>query len=89
MGIIHETTTGYTPQSNGVTERKNRNLQQIVNSMLYYSSMSEGFWGETILMGCHILNELPSRTNKKTTNELWYKRKPNLNYLKFGTVRSL
>ena len=31
MGIIHETIAGYTPQSNGVAERKNRTLQEMVN----------------------------------------------------------
>ncbi|GJS45047.1 zinc finger, CCHC-type containing protein [Tanacetum coccineum] len=36
-GIIHETTTPYTPQQNGVAERKNRALKEMVNSMLSYS----------------------------------------------------
>nr|GEW15052.1 zinc finger, CCHC-type [Tanacetum cinerariifolium] len=45
-GIIHETTTPYTPQQNGVTERKNRALKEMVNYMLSYSGLSEGFWGE-------------------------------------------
>ncbi|GJW74063.1 zinc finger, CCHC-type containing protein [Tanacetum coccineum] len=31
--IIHETTTPYTPQQNGVAERKNRALKEMVNSM--------------------------------------------------------
>nr|GEV61343.1 hypothetical protein [Tanacetum cinerariifolium] len=35
VGIIHETTAPYTPQQNGVTERKNRALKEMVNSMLY------------------------------------------------------
>ncbi|GKB04639.1 zinc finger, CCHC-type containing protein [Tanacetum coccineum] len=33
VGIIHETTTPYTPQQNGVAERKNRALNEMVNSM--------------------------------------------------------
>lgn len=32
-GIIHETTTGYTPQSNDVVE-KNRTAQEMIVSML-------------------------------------------------------
>ncbi|GJV18870.1 zinc finger, CCHC-type containing protein [Tanacetum coccineum] len=36
-GIIHETTAPYTPQQNGMAERKNRALKEMVNSMLSYS----------------------------------------------------
>nr|GEW87733.1 zinc finger, CCHC-type [Tanacetum cinerariifolium] len=48
VGIIHETTAPYTPEQNGVAKRKNRALKEIVNSMLSYSSLSEGFWGEAM-----------------------------------------
>nr|GEW43353.1 zinc finger, CCHC-type [Tanacetum cinerariifolium] len=42
-GIIHETTAPYTPQQNGVAERKNRAFKEMVNSMLSYSGLSDGF----------------------------------------------
>ncbi|GKB62280.1 zinc finger, CCHC-type containing protein [Tanacetum coccineum] len=48
LGIIHETTAPYTPQQNGVAERKNRAFKEMVNFMLSYSGLSEGFWGEAI-----------------------------------------
>ncbi|GJR95754.1 zinc finger, CCHC-type containing protein [Tanacetum coccineum] len=48
QGIIHETTAPYTPQQNDVAERKNRALKEMVNSMLSYSGLSEGFWGEAM-----------------------------------------
>ncbi|GJZ26443.1 zinc finger, CCHC-type containing protein [Tanacetum coccineum] len=40
----------YTPQQNGVAERKNKALKEMVNSMLSYSSLSEGFWGEAMVV---------------------------------------
>nr|GEX92079.1 zinc finger, CCHC-type [Tanacetum cinerariifolium] len=46
--ITHETTAPYTPQQKGVAERKNRALREMVNSMLSYLGLSEGFWGEAI-----------------------------------------
>ncbi|GJU11089.1 zinc finger, CCHC-type containing protein [Tanacetum coccineum] len=49
LRIIHETTTPYTPHQNGVAERKYRALKEMVNSMLSYSSLIEGFWGEAML----------------------------------------
>ncbi|GJV73453.1 zinc finger, CCHC-type containing protein [Tanacetum coccineum] len=48
VGINHETTAPYTPQQNGVVERKNRARKKMVNSMLSYSGLSDGFWGEAI-----------------------------------------
>ena len=44
--IIHEMTAPYTPQSNGVAERKNRTLMDMVNSMLINSGVPENLWGE-------------------------------------------
>nr|GEV83001.1 zinc finger, CCHC-type [Tanacetum cinerariifolium] len=43
MGIIHETKAPYTPQQNGVAERKNKAFKEMVNSMLSYSGLSGGF----------------------------------------------
>nr|KAJ0200300.1 hypothetical protein LSAT_V11C600326060 [Lactuca sativa] len=88
-GIIHQTTAPYTPQQNDVAERKNRTLKEMVNSMLSYSSLSEGFWGEAMLTACYILNRTPNKRSKNTPYELWCKRVPNLSYLKFGVVEQL
>nr|GEZ58772.1 hypothetical protein [Tanacetum cinerariifolium] len=38
-GIIHQTMAPYTPQQNGVAERKNRTLKEMMNSMLSYSGL--------------------------------------------------
>jgi transposase InsO family protein len=33
-GIIHQLTSSYSPQSNGIIERKNRTLMDMINAML-------------------------------------------------------
>jgi transposase InsO family protein len=53
-GIIHERTPPYSPQSNGVAERKNHTLTDLVNAMLDTSRLSKERWGEEILAVCHL-----------------------------------
>ena len=63
-------------------EKKNRTLKEMVNSMLSYSGLSEGFWGKTMLTTCYILNRTPNKRSKNTPYEIWHKKVPNLSYLK-------
>ncbi|KAL0348559.1 UNVERIFIED_CONTAM: Retrovirus-related Pol polyprotein from transposon TNT 1-94 [Sesamum angustifolium] len=81
-GIIHETSAPYTPQQNGVAERKNRTLKEMMNAMLLSSGMPENMWGEAVLSACYILNRVPHKKLDKTPYELWKGYTPNLNFLK-------
>ena len=45
-GIIHQTTIPYSPQQNGVAERKNRTLKEMLNAMLISSSLPPNIWGK-------------------------------------------
>jgi transposase InsO family protein len=44
-GIIHKRTPPYSPQSNGVAERKNRTLTDLVNSMMETTGLFKAWWG--------------------------------------------
>ena len=57
--IIHEYTAPYTPQKNGITERKNKTYLEMINSMLLHAKLCYNFWGEALLTACHILNRVP------------------------------
>ncbi|XP_073225656.1 uncharacterized protein [Cicer arietinum] len=70
-------------------ERKNRVLEEMVNAMLSYSGLSEGYWGEAMLTACYLLNRVPNKRKKITLYELWKKRKPNLNYIKVWGYRAI
>jgi transposase InsO family protein len=60
-GIIHERTPPYSPQSNGMAERKNRILTDLANAMLDTADLSKEWWGEAILTSCHVLNRVPTK----------------------------
>ncbi|GKD25422.1 zinc finger, CCHC-type containing protein, partial [Tanacetum coccineum] len=89
VGIIHEMNAPYTTQQNGISERKNSVLKEMVNFMLSYSGLSQWLWGEAMLTSCYLLNLFPNKRNMITLYELWTKRKPNLNYLRVWGCRTV
>ena len=48
--IIHETTTPYLPQSNGVAERKNHTLKEMMNVMLISSGLPQNMWEKSFCL---------------------------------------
>ncbi|GKC56678.1 retrovirus-related pol polyprotein from transposon TNT 1-94, partial [Tanacetum coccineum] len=80
-GIINQYTMSGTPQQNGVAERRNRTLMDMVRSMLANSNLPEFLWTEALKTAVHILNRVPSKSVPKTPYEIWTGRKPSLRYL--------
>ena len=85
-GIKHEFSTKYTPEQNGLVERKNRTLIDMARSMLSEYNVSDSFWAEAINTACHASNRLYChRFHNKTPYELLIGRKPNISYFRvFG-----
>ena len=81
-GIVSQLSAPGTPQQNGVAERRNRTLQDMVRSMLSYSSLPISFWGYAIETAMYLLNLVPSKTVPKTPTELWKGRKPSLSHIR-------
>jgi transposase InsO family protein len=80
-GIKLEFLAPYTPQQNGVAERKNRTLIKMVRTMLDEYKTSDWFWAEAINMACHVTNRLYlHKLLKKTSYELLTGNKPNVSY---------
>ena len=71
-----------TPQQNGVTERRNRTLLDMMRSMFSYSSLPSSFWGYALQTAMHILNVVLSKYVPKTPLELWNGRKTSLRHFR-------
>jgi hypothetical protein len=69
------------PQQNGVTERYNHTLMNMVRSILSYSTLPINLWMEVLKTVVHILNRVPSKSVPKTPYEMWTGRKSTLNFL--------
>ncbi|KAJ9557054.1 hypothetical protein OSB04_011668 [Centaurea solstitialis] len=81
-GIVSQLTPPYTPQMNGVSERRNRTLLDMVRSMMCRSTLPVSFWGHALETAAHILNRAPSKSVEKTPYELWKGKKPKMSFLK-------
>jgi transposase InsO family protein len=57
-GIKHEFSSLYTPQQNGVVERKNRTLLDMERTMLDEYKTPDRFWAEAINTACYSINQL-------------------------------
>ena len=89
QGITHETTTGYSSSSNGVAERLNRTLFNMVRPMMICCQLPTPFWAEAIDTANKIRNCLPTRfLNNRTPHEVWFNtHRPSLRHFRqFGCV---
>jgi hypothetical protein len=73
----------YTPQQNGVIERKNRTLIEMVRTMLDEYKTLYRFWALAINTTCHATNHLYlHKLLKKTSYELLTGNKSNVSYFR-------
>lgn len=87
-GIEHEVILPYTPQHNGIAERRNISLLNMTRSMLKAKEVPKRFWGEVALTTIHILNRcLTKKIVEKTPYEAWKRKNSNVSYLRvFGSM---
>ncbi|GJT20617.1 retrotransposon protein, putative, ty1-copia subclass [Tanacetum coccineum] len=81
-GIVQNLTSPYTPQQNGVSERRNRTLLDMVRSMFNLTTLPLSFWDYALESAVRILNMVPTKKVDKTPYEIWHGKAPNLSYLK-------
>src|SRR3954464_15056363 len=81
-GIVPQVTPPGTPQRNGVSERRNRTLLDMVRSMMSQSDLPLSFWGYALETPAFTLNRVPSKSVVKTPYDMWAGKNPSLSFLK-------
>jgi hypothetical protein len=87
-GVKHYTTTPYTPQQNGVVERRNQSAIEMARCLLKEMKVPSVFWGEAVRTAVYLLNRSPTKAlDNMTPFEAWHGKKPKVNHLKvFGCL---
>lgn len=87
-GIQRQLTAPYTPQQNGVVERRNRTLMEMTWSLLKHMSIPNYMWGEAIRHATYLINRVATRSlNEQTPYEVYKGRKLSLKHLRvFGCI---
>nr|GFB48787.1 retrotransposon protein, putative, Ty1-copia subclass [Tanacetum cinerariifolium] len=80
--IVQNLNSPYTLQQNGVSERRNRTLLDMVRSMFNLTTLPLSFWDYALESAVRILNMVPTKKVDKTPYEIWPGKAPNLSYLK-------
>ena len=85
-GVGQHHTTPYSPEQNGVVERRNQTVVGMARSMMKAKGMPTRFWGEAVTTAVFILNRAPTKALKgKTPFKAWHGRKLNVSFLKTFT----
>ena len=87
QGISHELVPPYTPERNGVAERRNCSLLDITRCILINKDLPAHLWGEAVKAAVDLLNlRSTKRHPEKTPNEFFCGKKPSISHLQiFGS----
>jgi hypothetical protein len=81
-------TARYTPQHNGVAERKNQTIKNMARTLLKEKNLSNIFWAEVVACSFYLLNRSPTTSLKmKVPQEAWSGTNLNVAHLRtFGCI---
>ncbi|KAL0387629.1 UNVERIFIED_CONTAM: Retrovirus-related Pol polyprotein from transposon TNT 1-94, partial [Sesamum radiatum] len=81
-GTVSQWTPPETPQLNGVAERRNRTLLDMIRSMMSFTELPLSFWGYALETATRLLNIAPSKTVAQTAYQIWHGKPASYKYLR-------
>jgi transposase InsO family protein len=87
-GVQRHYSAPYSPQQNGVVERRNQTVVGMARALLNQRGMPAVFWGEAVVTAVYILNRSSTKAlNGRTSYEAWHGRKSAVSLLRvFGCL---
>ncbi|KAJ0500497.1 putative RNA-directed DNA polymerase [Helianthus annuus] len=87
-GIRRQLTAPYTPQQNGVVERRNRTIVEMTRTILKSMKVPDELWAEAVRHSVFLLNRIGTKSvRNRTPYEAWKSSKPTLEHVRiFGCV---
>ncbi|KAI5328241.1 hypothetical protein L3X38_027638 [Prunus dulcis] len=67
LGLERQLTVAYSPQQNGVAERKNRTVVEMARTMMHEKQIPLKFWAEAVSTAIYLQNQSPTSALDNTT----------------------
>jgi hypothetical protein len=87
-GIQRKYSCSYSPQQNGVAEKKNKHITEITRAMLNEKNLPNYFWAETVATAVYIMNRTPTAVvHDMTPKEKFTSKKLDVSHFRvFGCI---
>lgn len=88
LDIVHQSSCVYTPQQNGLVERKHMHLLNCSRALRFHASLPIKFGGDCVLSATYLINRTPSvGLNGKNSFEILFNTLPDYDSLRmFGSL---
>lgn len=80
-GILRQTSCAYTPQQNGIVERKHQHIMNVARALMFQSHLPKIYWSHAVAHAVHIINLLPTPLlTNKSPHEVFHQCPPDFSH---------